>query len=200
MQWEQKLARQSTREDPCESVLIRVPIFLCALSASAVKNPFQAAKDFHVSSTDIQLRPACIGLQPDGSLGFSANCGLRTADFLGRGLGSFLCQQLLRIKPFPVPPQPLQIIVSPCLPGKNVNYQIDVVHEDPLGIAVAFDVGRPQSVRAQLLLYIVRYGLDLPGRVSRAEEEVVGEGGYPGNIQHDQVRCFFVIYSLEGDL
>jgi len=52
MQWEQKLARQSTMEDPCESVLIRVPLFLCALCASAVKNPFQAAKDFYVSSTD----------------------------------------------------------------------------------------------------------------------------------------------------
>jgi len=58
MQWEQELARQSTMRDPCESVLIRVPIFLRALCASAVKNPFQAAKDLHVSSTNCtNLRP-----------------------------------------------------------------------------------------------------------------------------------------------
>ena len=53
MQWEQELARQSTMEDPCESVLIRVPLLLCALCVSAVKNPFQAAKDLHVSNMDL---------------------------------------------------------------------------------------------------------------------------------------------------
>ena len=75
---------------------------------------------------------ARISPQPDGSFGFSAHCGLRTADFLGRGFGNFLCEQLLRIKPFSVSPQSLQVIVNPGLLGKNVNHQIDVVHEDPL--------------------------------------------------------------------
>src|SRR5207247_10603302 len=56
-------------------------------------------------------------------------------------------------------PQPLQVIKASCLLRKDVDHEIEVIHQNPLGLRVTFHVLRRDARLFQLLHDAIGYGL-----------------------------------------
>src|SRR5579859_4686091 len=113
----------------------------------------------------------------------------------GRGFQIGRLQALGRL------PQPLQVVELACLLGEDVDDEVHVVHQNPLGLVVAFNVRRTQSRGLQTQFHLVSNGLDLAGIGSAAEHEVVGESSRP--FFHFQDAEFFGLLfeaGLDGGL
>lgn len=81
-----------------------------------------------------------------------------------------------------------------------MDHQIDVIHQDPFRMAITLYVRRAVSMRLEFLLDCIGNGLDLPGRIARAQEKILGKGGYFRNIKNDKIKSFFVIYGFQSKL
>src|ERR1700730_11408607 len=62
------------------------------------------------------------------------------------------------------------------------------VDQDPVRGGFPFASDRPETLCPQALEHAVGDRVELPLRAARADEEVVGEGGQPGEVQEDDVR------------
>ena len=63
-----------------------------------------------------------------------------------------------------------------------MNYKIDVIEQHPLGLVVAFLVGRFDPRSGESLLYLIGDGLNLPGVATGANNKIVSER--PGPLIH----------------
>ena len=73
-----------------------------------------------------------------------------------------------------------------------MNYEIDVVHQNPLALAAAFHMKRPDTLFLEFFFHAVGDRLIVSGRSAGANEEVVGEGANPLKIEPDQILGFLV--------
>jgi len=60
-----------------------------------------------------------------------------------------------------------------------VHHEVYIVEQDPLGLAVTFDVGRSHARGLQAQFDLICDGLYLPGIGPVAQHEVVGKGSRP---------------------
>ncbi len=74
-----------------------------------------------------------------------------------------------------MPPEALEIVVSPGLLRKNVHDEVPVVHQDPFRVIVALDADREASEELHPESGLVADRLDLAGVGSRADDEEIGE-------------------------
>ena len=58
-----------------------------------------------------------------------------------------------------------------------MDYEIHVIEQDPIGLAVPLDVGRVETRLRESLLYLIRDGLDLARVATAANNKVVGKPG-----------------------
>lgn len=56
-----------------------------------------------------------------------------------------------------------------------MDYEINVVQQDPLGLLIALNVSGPEAGVRESLLYLIRDGLNLPGVATGADDEVIGK-------------------------
>ena len=123
----------------------------------------------------------------------------RGARFGGAGFDSALRRGLTGVfEQLPVAPQPFQVIEYPGVFREDVNDQIEIVHQDPLGIPVALDMIRLEASFFHPQFHLVRNGLDLPGRVAGTYQEVIGKRSDLGNVQDDNVVSLLIVYGFEG--
>src|SRR6267143_646798 len=104
---------------------------------------------------------------------FSFRDGERGA-LLDRALGRRL--QFGRLQALGRLPQALEFVIPPGLLGEDMNDEIDVVEQDPLGLAIAFDVSGVESGLLQAEFDFFSDGLDLARIGAAAYDEVVGKG------------------------
>src|ERR1051325_6074945 len=107
-------------------------------------------------------------------------------------LKNALSDQFTGIMPFPRAPQAFQIVELASPRGKNVNHEIDVIHEDPLAFAVSFHMQRTDAESLECFLDMVSNGLILSCRGSGADKEVIGEGTYVAQFENDRILSFLV--------
>jgi hypothetical protein len=82
---------------------------------------------------------------------------------------------------------------------EHVDDEINVIHEDPLGAAPAFDVvGADVEVLGQALLDGVGDGQDLPLRRTVADHEEVGEIAEVSEVEDDDILGLLVPGGLDA--
>src|SRR5437763_1820750 len=92
-----------------------------------------------------------------------------------------------------VAPQAFQPVEAAAVFGEDVEDEIAVVEEDPAARRAAFDQQRlDRVVGAQLLLHAVGDGLRLPLGHGRADDEVIGDRGQLGHLEHVEIGCLLV--------
>ena len=95
--------------------------------------------------------------------------------------------------------QALEAVEGALLRGEDVDDEVDVVHQDPLALAAAFDgVGIDSEVALEADFDLVGDGavLALVGAV--ADEEVVGEAALGGVEGHDANIFSFLVFAGGG--
>ena len=75
-----------------------------------------------------------------------------------------------------------------------MNHEVHVVQQDPVGLAVPFDVFRVETGLRESLLYLIRDGLNLPRVATRTDDEVIGECS--GGLIHLQNRDFLGLFGF----
>src|SRR5438132_2916038 len=105
----------------------------------------------------------------------------KAASTLRRKAFRRLCHLALYTLPFNLDtrrplPQPLQVIKASCLLGKDVDHEIEVIHQNPLGFGVTFHVLGRDARLFQLLHDGIRYGLGVARRGPAANQEKVRKG------------------------
>jgi len=113
--------------------------------------------------------------------------------------GSAGAHQFPDVQLLAVSPQPFQIVVGPGLLGKNVDNQVEVIHQHPLGVPVSLDMVWDDAAFFQPGFDFVGDRLDLPRRIPRAEQEVSRERSDPRNVECDDVDGLLVVHGLKGD-
>ena len=96
------------------------------------------------------------------------------------------------LDPLGIAPQPLERVELARLRREDVDDEVEVVHQDPLGAVVALDVRRPHLRGAQRLLDGVGDRLHLPRVLSGAQHEEVGERRRVAQVEHDDVERLLV--------
>lgn len=76
-----------------------------------------------------------------------------------------------------MPPETFQVVVGAGACQKNVDDEIAVVLENPLGVFVTFDADRELTLVLQLQVDFIADGLILPRAAAGTDQEVVGKGG-----------------------
>lgn len=89
--------------------------------------------------------------------------------------GSFGFGQLRWLQALGGLPQPLQIVEFAGLLGEHVNYEIDIVEQNPFRLLVAFDVGGVLPGLLQAFFDLVRDRLDLSRIGPAADHKVIGK-------------------------
>ena len=80
-----------------------------------------------------------------------------------------------------------------------MDQQVAVIGQDPLRLLVAFDADRQFARLAfQLQMDLVADGLNLALVAAGADDEVVGEGGDAGEVQHANVGGFLRFGGAHG--
>jgi hypothetical protein len=97
-----------------------------------------------------------------------------------------------------VAPETLQVVISPCFLGKNVDHQVAIIHQHPLRVPIAFDAGGIVAELLELQLDLVRDGLNLASIAASADDEVVGEGADLSDIQRDDVTGLLRVSGSDG--
>src|SRR6185295_14773862 len=72
---------------------------------------------------------------------------------------------------FTVAPQPIQIIVSARLFTENVDHQVAIVHQHPLGIVISLHARRPLPLGLKGGLDFVGNGLELLWIIAATDEK-----------------------------
>src|SRR4030095_5588616 len=96
-----------------------------------------------------------------------------------KGLNSFS-----DILPWRIPPQSFQIVESPVFRREDVDDEVGLIHQDPLRLAVAFDMVRRASLFLQPQVDFVGNGLILWRGSPGTNDEAVSEGSDSPNAQH----------------
>src|ERR1700716_3206044 len=169
-----------------------MPGFGCAYSTSASVTAWPMAADFafHFSEAtrrywlpqppwgsagesgrDVITQDPCFGATDPLCL-FLFSCGWNSGSLplLGNRF------QFRRFETFCCLPQTLEIIKFRGLFREHGPHEIDVVEQDPLCLAVAFDVGRRHARRLKAHFDLVGDGLHLARITSTAQHEVIGKG------------------------
>lgn len=74
-------------------------------------------------------------------------------------------------------PEAFEIVVGAGGFREDMDDEIAVIHENPLGGIIAFDARRQLAGRLQLFSDLVCDGVGLAGVGNRADDEEIGEGG-----------------------
>jgi hypothetical protein len=89
-----------------------------------------------------------------------------------------------------VAPQLFEAVVAPRLRRKDVKDDVEVVDQDPVALALAFDRARPQLVLLfQTLAHLVDDRFCLPRVAPAAQHEEVGVDGDRPQVEDDDVLC-----------
>lgn len=97
-----------------------------------------------------------------------------------------------------VAPQPFQSVEVPFLLEKDVDDEINVVHQYPLTTAAPFDMGGFQfQDLGQLGFHAFSDGKHVTIGVAVADDEEVGEVAQPSQIQNDEVLGLLVQCGLD---
>ena len=94
--------------------------------------------------------------------------------------------------------QPLQPVESPLLCRKDVDDEVNVVHQNPFGVGITFHTRRDVAVLLQLHLNLIGYRLVLPRIRAVANDQRIGEGGHVAQIQHSNILCLFGFGGVNG--
>src|SRR5262245_27586058 len=70
-------------------------------------------------------------------------------------------EKLSGIEALSISPQSFQVIIRPGIFREDMDYQIQVVHQDPLSVAIPLDMLRTNSLVLQSFLDFVDNGLNL---------------------------------------
>src|SRR5207245_4218986 len=166
---------------------------LCRYSCSALGGA-------EVRRHSISLAGAGDSLVPNASLTFhlrlsalSSRRGNRVALLRGPLGRSF---EVHGFKPLRGFPEALEFVIPTGLFGEDVDDEVDVVQQHPLGLAVAFDVRRIETGPLQAELDFIGDRLDLPGIGSAANYKIVGESA--GAFLQFEDRDFFGLLFLAG--
>ena len=112
----------------------------------------------------------------------------------GRGL------QVCRLEAAGGLPEALEIVVPAGVLGEDVNNEVDVIEQNPLGLVVALGVrGVEAEAALKTELDFVGNGLDLARVGAAAENEIVGEGaGVFVEFEDGDVFGFLVLGGGDG--
>jgi len=77
-----------------------------------------------------------------------------------------------------------------------VNHEVNIVQQYPVGLVIAFDVGRTDSGLPESLLYLIRDGLNLSGVATRADDKVISKRS--GGLIHLQNGDVFGLLGFGG--
>mgnify|MGYP006943093813 CR=1 FL=1 len=98
-----------------------------------------------------------------------------------------------------IAPQTFEFVEMTCFRVKNVYYYIEIIHQNPGGIAGAFGMGRR---RLQFILHFfenaVRNGVDMRVGIAFTNDEKIGRC-FPqfAEIQLDDIFAFFIADALD---
>ena len=73
-------------------------------------------------------------------------------------------------------PEPLQIVEGSRVRRKNVHNKVPVIHQNPVGLIVAFHTYRQLACIFQLFMNLIADRVSLPRIRGSADYEVVGKG------------------------
>ena len=86
-----------------------------------------------------------------------------------------------------IPPQPFQIVIDARLIREDIDHVIAIVHQDPLGVPVSFDIAWKIAASFELLLNLIGDGLILPCVAAATDDQGIRETAYAAQIQHVNV-------------
>jgi hypothetical protein len=73
-----------------------------------------------------------------------------------------------------------------------VDYEIHVIEQHPLRLAVAFHMGGMETHAGESLLYFIRDGLDLPRVATAGNDKIIGERRRLSvHLQDGEILCLF---------
>jgi hypothetical protein len=87
-------------------------------------------------------------------------------------------------------PETFQVVVGTGACQENVNDEVAVVLENPLGVFVAFDADRKLALLLQFQVNFIADGLILPRAAAGTDQEVVGKSGDFLKIEDDNLLRF----------
>jgi hypothetical protein len=90
-----------------------------------------------------------------------------------------------------VPPESFEVVVTSGPVEKNMNNEVAVVHQDPLGVLVSLDTDRQVAALLEPEMDLIGNGLVLPGVGAGTNYEMIGEAGDFTQVENDDVLCFF---------
>lgn len=100
---------------------------------------------------------------------------------------------------FPVSPDSFQIIEQAVFFGKYVNNQIAIIHQNPAGGLVAFNLSAGTAGFSKLLLHTVRHSLNLTGVLSIGNNKIIGQNRNLMDINDLDILSFFFFQCPDGD-
>ena len=95
-------------------------------------------------------------------------------------------------------PDTFQVIEQAVLFRKNMDNDISVIHQDPAGIAVSFDLLCLIAAFAQLLSHCVYQGLDLVGVCGGCDNEIICQCRNPSNVYYPDIFCLFSLNAWQA--
>jgi hypothetical protein len=90
-----------------------------------------------------------------------------------------------------VPPKPFEIVVGARTRKEDVDDEVAVILEDPLGVIVPFDGNGRFAAFLHLQIDLVADGLILPAVIAGADQKVIGEAGDLSKVKDDYVLSLF---------
>src|SRR5215203_1774430 len=106
----------------------------------------------------------------------SAQRAISTASCRVSGGGRLLAHGIVAdVDSLRVAPEAFQRIKAARLWSEDVDDEAEVIHQEPVGAVVPFDVCRAKLRRAERFLHRVGYRLHLPLAVARTQYEEIGE-------------------------
>ena len=88
-------------------------------------------------------------------------------------------------------PETLEIVKTARILTENMNHEISVIHQNPVGGLVALSRDGLVAQQGELSADLVTDRVVLTGVGSRTNEEIVSKTGYFLNIEDLQIECFF---------
>ena len=104
------------------------------------------------------------------------------------------------ILPWRVPPQSFQIVESPVFWREDMDDEVGIIHQNPLRLAVAFDMVRGASLFLQPQMDFIGNSLILRRGGSGTNDEAVSERGDSPHIHQGQIKRFLLLGSVNGTL
>jgi hypothetical protein len=92
---------------------------------------------------------------------------------------------------FGVPPQPFEIVVASGSVEENVDNEIAVIHQDPLGVVISFDTDGQVAALLEPEMDFIGDRLILADVGAGTDDEMVGEAGDITQIENNNVQSFF---------